>query len=168
MNRGSKFEQLANDLWHLSLSELEKFHGVIEKIMATKREIAEVEGQASEDQDHEMAKVLSEVWGYLRDDEVPLSGPESVVLAAFCKHQEGTELLDSKGLNIFLDGYGRKPANTTTVVDKLAKKGLVNVEDSGPHSHKKFGLTSEGMEEGWDLIKRLRHGTSGMTLSAVG
>jgi len=136
--------------------------------MAAKREIAEVEGRSAEDQDRETARVLGEVWGYLRDEEVPLSGPESVVLGAFCKHHEGVELLDSKGLNIFLDSYGRKPANTTTVVDKLAKKELVAVEDAGPHSHKKFRLTKAGMEEGWELIKRLRRGTGGMRLSAVG
>ena len=110
---------MADDLWQLSLSELRHFQGVIAKIMAAKEEIASVSQTSEEERDRTAALELKEIRDYLGDEDVALSGPEAVVLAAYCKHQEGVELLDSKGLNIFLDSHGRKPANTTTVVDKL-------------------------------------------------
>ena len=75
-------------------------------------------------------------------------------------------MLDSKGLNIFLDSYGRKPANTTTVVDKLGKRRLVKIEDEGLHSHKRFQLTESGLEEASDILIRLRRGR-GPRLTAV-
>lgn len=154
----SKFDILANDLWQLSLEELRHFQGVIAKIMAAKEEIETVSGLSAEERDREAAQVLKEIREYLEDDEVAISGPEAVILGSFCKHQEGTELLESKGINIFLDSYGRKPANTTSIVEKLGKKGQVLVEDSGPHSHKKFHLTEAGTEEAWDIVIRLRRG----------
>lgn len=167
MNTPSRFEDLADDLWQLSLSELRHFQGVISKIMAAKEEIASVSETSAEERDREAALVLKEIRDYLENDEVALSGPEAVVLASFCKHQEGSELLDSKGLNIFLDSYGRKPANTTTVVDKLGKRRLVRIEDDGPHSHKKFQLTESGMDEAWDIVARLRRGRGRPRLTSV-
>ncbi|NIP93329.1 MAG: hypothetical protein GWO24_07685 [Akkermansiaceae bacterium] len=167
MGASSRFESLADDLWQLSLSELKHFQGVIAKIVAAKEEIEAVAERSVEDRDREAALVLKEIRDYLENDEVGLSGPEVVVLAAFCKHQEGTEMLDSKGINIFLDSYGRKPANTTTVVEKLGKRRLVLIEDEGPHSHKKFQLTESGMDEAWDIVSRLRRGRGRPHLTAV-
>jgi Holliday junction resolvasome RuvABC ATP-dependent DNA helicase subunit len=163
----SRFQHIADDLWQLSLSELRHFQGVISKIMAAKEAIETVSENSAEERDREAAVVLKEIRDYLENDEVALSGPEAVVLASFCKHQEGTELLDSKGLNIFLDSYGRKPANTTTVVDKLGKRRLVKIEDDGPHSHKKFQLTDSGMDEAWDIVSRLGRGRGRPRLTAV-
>ena len=157
----SRFQHLADDLWQLSLSELRHFQGVIAKIMAAKEEIEAVSETSAEERDRVAAQELKEIRGYLENEDVALTGAESVVLASFCKHQEGTELLDSKGLNIFLDSYGRKPANTTTVVDKLGKRRLVRIEDEGLHSHKKFQLTESGMDEAWDVLARIRRGRGG-------
>ena len=167
VNGPSRFQHLADDLWQLSLSELRQFQGVITTIMEAKAKIEAVSETSAEERDREAAIVLKEIRDYLENEEVALSGPEAVVLASFCKHQEGTELLDSKGLNIFLDSYGRKPANTTTVVDKLGKRRLVKIEDDGPHSHKKFQLTDSGMDEAWDIVARLRRGRGRPRLTAV-
>ncbi len=168
MSTPSRIQHLADDLWQLSLSELRHFQGVIAKIVETKEEIAAVSENSAEERDREAAIVLKEIRDYLENDEVALSGPEAVVLASFCKHQEGTELLESKGLNIFLDSYGRKPANTTTVVDKLSKRRLVRIEDDGLNSHKKYQLTESGMDEAWDIVSRLRRGRGRPRLTAVG
>ncbi len=166
MRAPSRFQHLADDLWQLSLSELRHFQGVIGKIMAAKEEILAVSETSEEERDRAAAAELKEIRDYLGNEEVALSGPESVVLAAYCKHQEGVEVLDSKGLNIFLDSYGRKPANTTTVVDKLGKRRLVKIEDEGLHSHKRFQLTESGLEEASDILIRLRRGR-GPRLTAV-
>ena len=69
-----------------------------------------------------------------------------------------TDRVRSKGLNIFLDSYGRKPANTSTVVEKLGKRSIVGIEDDGLHSHKKFKLTDMGQDEAWEILLRLRRG----------
>ena len=167
MSTPSRFQHLADDLWQLSLSELRHFQGVIAKIMAAKEEIASVSETSAEERDRLAAMELKEIRDYLENEDVALSGPEAVVLAAYCKHQEGTELLDSKGLNIFMDSYGRKPANTTTVVEKLGKRRLVVIEDDGPHSHKKFKLTDSGQDEAWDILIRLRRGRGRSHLTAV-
>jgi len=163
----SKFEELANGLWQLSLGELRNFQGVISKLIATKEEIEAVSERSEEEEDLEAAAVLREIRTFFDNEEVAISGPEAVVLAAFCKHQEGTEQLDSKGINILLESYGRKPANTTTVVEKLGKRRLVLIEDDGPHSHKKFRLTESGMEEAWEIVARLRRGRGRPRLTAV-
>ena len=158
MSAPSQFQHLADDLWRLSLSELRDFQGVITKIVAAKEEIAAVSETSADERDRVAAKELKEIRDYLENDDVALSGPEAVGLAAYCKHQEGAELLDSKGLNIFLDSYGRKPANTSTVVEKLGKRSLVGIEDDGLHSHKKFKLTEMGRDEAWEILLRLRRG----------
>lgn len=167
MSAPSKFQELADGLWQLSLSELRQFQAVIGKIIATKEEIEAVSERSSEEADQEAAAVLKEIRTLFDNDDVAISGPEAVVLASFCKHQEGTEMLDSKGINILLDSYGRKPANTTTVVEKLGKRRLVLIEDDGPHSHKKFQLTESGMDEAWDIVARLRRGRGRPRLTAV-
>lgn len=131
---------------------------MITKIVAAKEEIAAVSETSADERDRVAAKELKEIRDYLENDDVALSGPEAVVLAAYCKHKEGAELLDSKGLNIFLDSYGRKPANTSTVVEKLGKRSLVGIEDDGLHSHKKFKLTEMGRDEAWEILLRLRRG----------
>ena len=89
MSAPSQFQHLADDLWQLSLSELRHFQGVISKIMAAKEEIAAVSRSSEEERDRAAAMELKELRDYLGNEEVALSGPEAVVLAAYCKHQEG-------------------------------------------------------------------------------
>mgnify|MGYP003321260738 FL=1 len=96
MSAPSQFQHLADDLWLLSLSELRDFQGVITKIVAAKEEIAAVSETSADERDRVAAKELKEIRDYLENDDIALSGPEAVVLAAYCKHQEGAELLDSK------------------------------------------------------------------------
>ena len=158
MSAPSQFQHLADDLWRLRLSVLRDFQGVITNSVAAKEEFAAVSESWADERDRVAAKELKEIRDYLENDDIALSGPEAVVLAAYCKHQEGAELLDSKGLNIFLDSYGRKPANTSTVVEKLGKRSLVGIEDDGLHSHKKFKLTEMGRDEAWEILLRLRRG----------
>ena len=76
-------------------------------------------------------------------------------------HEEGNEMLESKRINIFLDSFGRKPANSTSIVDKLGAKGAVTIEADGLHAHKKFRLTGAGQEEAMEIVGRLRRGTGG-------
>ena len=159
MSAPSQFQHLADDLWRLSLSELRDFQGVITKIMAAKEEIAAVSETSAEERDRVAAMELKEIRDYLQNEDIALSGPEAVVLAAYCKHQEGSELLDSKGLNIFLDSYGRKPANTSTVVEKLGKRSMVGSRTTGCTLTRSLSLQIWG---------RMRHGRYCCVLDAEG
>ncbi|NNC89967.1 MAG: hypothetical protein HKN82_16035 [Akkermansiaceae bacterium] len=167
MGQPSRLEHLADDLWQLSLEEVRHFQAVASKIVEAKEQIAAAEASAGELQDEAAAGALRELRGYLEDEDLALSGPEAVLLAAFCKHQEGAEALETKGVNIFLDSYGRKPANTTSVVEKLVKRRLMALEDAGLHSHKSYQLTAEGRREAWDLVGRLRRGRGKKRFSVV-
>ena len=71
------------------------------------------------------------------------------------------EMLESKRINIFLDSFGRKPANSTSIVDKLGARGAVPIEADGLHAHKKFRLTGQGRQEAMEIVGRLRRGTGG-------
>ena len=166
MSGSSKIGNLADGLWHLSVVELKAFRGVIEKILAAKEAVEQAEERSSELGDRAAAKGIREVREYLEDPAVDLSGPEAVMLGSYYMHEEGHESLDSKRLNIFLDSYDRKPANSTSIVEKLSVRGVVSVEDDGPHTHKKFRLTTKGREESLELLGRLRRRGGG--LSVVG
>ena len=156
MREGTKISNLADELWTLSLDELEHFRGVIDAILAAKQEVAVAEGRISEGQDRATALALKEIRAYLEDGGVKLSGPESVVLASYYLHEEGAEWLESKRLNILLDSYDRKPANATSIIDKLVGRGVMILEEGRPHSHKKFQLTKAGRQEAWDTVARVR------------
>lgn len=156
MREGTKMSNLADELWTLSLHELEHFRGVIDKILDAKQELAEAEGRISDTQDRETAMALKEVRAYLEDASVKLSGPESVVLASYYLHEEGSEWLESKRVNILLDSYDRKPANATSIIDKLIGRGVMILEEGRPHAHKKFQLTKAGREEAWEVVARVR------------
>lgn len=160
---------LADKLWTLSLEELRHFQGVIEKILAAKEELAEVEGRVTESEDRASALLLKETREYLGEAKVKLSGPESVVLASYHLHEEGSEWLESKRVNILLDSYDRKPANSTSIIDKLIARGVMELEEGRPHAHKKFQLTEKGREEAWETLARVRTELKGgSALSVVG
>lgn len=146
--------------------ELKEIRGVVDKILVAKEAVELAEERSSELGDRAVAKGLEELREFLRDGQVDLSGPEAVILASYSMHEEGQDWLDSKRLNIFLDSYHRKPANSTSIVEKLGARQVVNVEDGGPHTHKKFQLTPKGREEAVKLIATLRRGGGG--LSVVG
>ena len=157
MREGSKISKLADELWAWSLPELEHFRDeVMDKILAAKQSVAEAEGHISKTQDREAALALKEIRAYLEDAEVKLSGPESVVLASYYLHEEGSEWLESKRLNILLDSYERKPANSTSIIDKLIGRGVMILEEGRPNAHKKFQLTPSGRQEAWDTVARVR------------
>ncbi len=161
MSGESRISNLADHLWKLNLEELKHFGGVIEKIIAAKRAIADAEERSTEAGEREAAQGIRELRGYLEDRKVELSGPEAVILGSYYLHEEGNEMLESKRLNIFLDSYGRKPANSTSIVEKLGARGAVAIEADGLHSHKKFRLTAEGREEAMEIVGRLRRGGGG-------
>ena len=156
MSSESRISNLADHLWKLNLEELKHFGGVIEKIIAAKRAIVDAEERSTEAGEREAAQIFRELRGYMEDSAVDLSGPESVILGSYYLHEEGNEMLESKRINIFLDSFGRKPANSTSIVDKLGARGAVAIEADGLHAHKKFRLTSEGREEALELVGRLR------------
>lgn len=164
MSGESEISKLANRLLELSAEELEQFGksgGLIEKMIDLKRAIEDAEERSSEAEEKQAAQVFRELRGYLEDGEVELSGPECVLLGSYYLHEEGNEMLESKRLNIFLDSYGRKPSNSTSIVDKLGARGAVSIDADGLHSHKKFRLTGQGREEALELVGRLRRGGGG-------
>ena len=164
MSGSSKIANLADGLWHLSVVELKEFRGVIEKILVAKEAVEMAEERSSEVGDRAVAKGFREIREYLEDPGVELSGPEAVLLGSYYMHEEGHESLDSKRLNIFLDSYDRKPANSTSIVEKLSVRGVVSVEDEGLHTHKKFRLTAKGREEAIELLGRLRRRGGGLAV----
>ena len=56
--------------------------------------------------------------------------------------------MDTKRINILLDSFGRKPSNTTKIIDTLEKKALLEIRSDGLHSHKTFCLTHKGEVHG--------------------
>ncbi len=155
-SNSSKIANLADGLWSLSVEELQEFGGVIEKILEAKKAVLLAEERSTEAGDKAVAQSFREIRDYLQDPRMEMSGPEAVILGSFYMHEDGHDSLDSKRLNIFLDSYDRKPANSTSIVDKLNSRGILRVDDDGLHSHKKFRLTSKGREESIELLSRLR------------
>jgi hypothetical protein len=152
----TKISSIADSLWQLSVGELEQIGGVVEKILAAKREVSVAEERSTEAGEHAAAQSLAEFRKILESPQLEMSGPEAVMAGSYYMHEEGHEWLDSKRLNIFLDSYGRKPANSTSIVDKLESRGLMEVDADGPHAHKKFRLTKKGSLEAVDLYGELR------------
>ena len=103
----------------------------------------------------------------LEDLKYRLSGSESVMLACMAKALEGEEYVDTKRLNILLHSYGRKPSNTTKIVDTLEKKLSMEIKSDGLHAHKLFRLTRRGEERAKDLLAQLDSAESKDRLAVV-
>jgi len=156
MAQPSKLANIADDLWKLSVAELEGFLDVAAKILETKSTLASIEEGSLVSQDRAAADDLRVTRRTLEDTSISLSGPESVLVAAFYKQLEGAEALDTRALNITLDSYGRKPSNTTTTVENLEKKGHMEVlKGDSLHAHKSFRLTATGTAETRELLERI-------------
>ena len=156
MTSSSKLEKLADELWTLRFEEIEGFLDVVTKIYEAKATLRSAENNSPVNQDRAAADDLREIRRYLENVDISLSGPESVILAGFYKILEGAESLDTRSLNIILDSYGRKPSNTTTTIENLEKKGLMElITGEDLHAHKKFQLSESGLGEARDLLDRL-------------
>lgn len=156
MAQSSKLANLADELWKLSVEELEGFSDVVSKIIETKCTLRSAEEGSVVSQDRAAADDLREIRRALEDTSISLSGPESVLIAAFYKQLEGADALDTRALNITLDSYGRKPSNTTTTVENLEKKGHMEMMTGDSlHAHKSFRLTDAGTSETRELLERL-------------
>lgn len=163
----SKISSLADSLWQLSVGELEQIGGVVEKILEAKRAVTDAEELSTEAGEHAVAQSFKEFRDLLDDSQLVMSGPEAVLAGSYYMHEEGHEWLDSKRLNIFLDSYSRKPANSTSIVDKLESRGIMEVDADGPHAHKKFRLTKKGSLEAVDLFGELRRRRRDIGLAVV-
>ncbi|MEN8754819.1 MAG: hypothetical protein ABF328_05770 [Akkermansiaceae bacterium] len=156
MASSSKLEKLADQLWTLRFEEIEGFLDVVTKIYEAKAMLRSAENNSHANRDRAAADDLREIRRYLENADISLSGPESVLLAGFYKILEGAESLDTRSLNIILDSYGRKPSNTTTTIENLEKKGLMElITGEDLHAHKKFQLSESGLGEARDLLDRL-------------
>jgi DNA-binding MarR family transcriptional regulator len=91
----------------------------------------------------------------LEDLTCRLSGSESVMLACLARVMEGEDYIDTKRLNTLLHSYGRKPANTTKIIDTLEKKAWLEIRSEGLHAHKLFRLTRKGEDQARELLARL-------------
>ncbi|MGJ8698069.1 MAG: hypothetical protein ACSHYF_17250 [Verrucomicrobiaceae bacterium] len=129
---------------------------MVTKIAEAKATLRSAGSASGPSPDRLAADDLRAIRRYLGDDEISLSGPEAVLLAAFSRTLEGAEALDTRGLNLTLDSYGRKPSNTTTTIDNLEKKGLMElIKGENLNAHKAFCLTESGTAETRDLLDRL-------------
>ena len=116
--------------------------------------------------DLQTSECLQGIRRVLGDLKYRLSGSESVLLACLAKALEGEDCVDTKRLNIVLHSYGRKPANTTKIVDALEKKSLMQIRSDGLHAHKLFRLTRAGEDRARDLLSELQS-AGGMDRLAV-
>lgn len=165
MSSPSKLASLGDQLWSLGLDELESIQEVLTKIIEAKRAMEGVSEKLGQRQDRETSDDLRAVRQFLDHPNLELNGPECVLLGAFFKYRENIELLDTRALNVTLDSFGRKPSNTTSTVENLEKKGLMEfLTGEDLHAHKTFRLTQPGLNEVRDLIGRLKR----KSFSAVG
>lgn len=156
MSSPSKLEKIANELFSWSPDELESLEIVLAKMIETKKAMAGADSKIGVRQDRETADDLREIRHFLSDANLDLNGPECVLLGCLHKHLEEAELLDTRGLNIWLDSYGRKPSNTTSTVENLEKKGLMEfVSGENLNAHKTFRLTEAGRNEVRTIMSRL-------------
>lgn len=118
-------------------------------------------------EDNRLSKELWTIRQVLEDKELRMSGADAVMLASYHKLLEGDKELDTKRLNLFLQSFGRKPANTTKIVDTLAKKRLMGTQSDGMHSHKTFSLTPSGQDQSQILLNGLSREDSDERLSVV-
>lgn len=114
------------------------------------------------------SEALGKVRRVLADRKFRLSGNECVLLACLGKRLEGEDFTDTKRINILLHSFGRKPSNTTKVVDALEKKALLEIRSDGLHAHKLYCLTDQGQRHVWALLERLAGEGGGDRLAVVG
>lgn len=156
MSSPSKLASVADQLWSWNADELQSLQDVIAKMIDTKEAMLGAEAKIGVRQDRETADDLREIRHFLSDSQLDLNGPECVLLGSLHKHLEEAELLDTRGLNIWLDSYGRKPSNTTSTVENLEKKGFMEfVAGETLNSHKTFRLTDAGRSEIRNIMCRL-------------
>ncbi len=156
MSSPSKLASVADQLWSWNADELQSLQDVIAKMIETKEAMLGAEARIGVRQDRETADDLREIRHFLSDSQLDLNGPECVLLGSLHQHLEEAELLDTRGLNIWLDSYGRKPSNTTSTVENLEKKGFMEfVAGETLNSHKTFRLTDAGRSEVRNIMCRL-------------
>lgn len=137
----------------------------LELKLAEEAFFAEVGQQA--DEDESVSESLRAIRAIFNDASYRLSGTETVLLASYYKLLEGSEETDTKKLNVLLHSHHRKPANTTKIVDTLAKKELMEIRSDGLHAHKQFFLTNTGQKQAADLLQQLSSAVGGERLSVV-
>tara|TARA_B110000881_G_scaffold171913_1_gene155707 strand:+ start:445 stop:942 length:498 start_codon:yes stop_codon:yes gene_type:complete len=156
MSDSSTLKTIAELTWGLELDEARSALDVVQKIVATKETLEGSTEKMGIRQDQRTSDELREVRRFLDNSSLDLNGPECVLLGSFFKHRENVELLDTRSLNVTLDSYERKPSNTTSTVENLEKKGLMEfVTGENLHAHKTFRLTEQGYHEVRDLMGRL-------------
>ncbi len=165
MSDSSNLKMIAELTWVLELDEARSALDIVQKIVDTKETLEGSTEKMGHRQDQRTSDELREVRRFLDNSGLELNGPECVLLGSFFKHRENVEFLDTRSLNVTLDSYGRKPSNTTSTVENLEKKGLMEFVTGGDlHAHKTFCLTEQGYHEVRDLMGRLAR----KNFSAVG
>ncbi len=156
MDDSSDLKKIAELVWSLELDGAKAAHDVVQKIIEAKEAVEGATERIGVRQDQQTSDELREVRRFLDNGSLELNGPECVLLGSFFKHRENVDLLDTRSLNVTLDSYGRKPSNTTSTVENLEKKGLIEfVAGENLHAHKTFRLTDQGYSEVRDLMSRL-------------
>lgn len=156
MDESSDLKKIAELVWSLELDGAKAVYEVVHKIIETKEAVEGATEKIGIRQDQQTSDELREVRRFLDNTSLELNGPECVLLGSFFKHRENVDLLDTRSLNVTLDSYGRKPSNTTSTVENLEKKGLIEfVAGENLHAHKTFQLTSQGYAEVRNLMSRL-------------
>jgi DNA-binding PadR family transcriptional regulator len=156
MSDSSTLKQIADLTWSLELEGAKSAFEVVQKIVETKEAVEGATEKIGIRQDQQASDELREVRRFLDNSDLDLNGPECVLLGSFFKHREHVDLLDTRSLNVTLDSYGRKPSNTTSTVENLEKRGLIEfVAGENLHAHKTFRLTEQGYLEVRDLMGRL-------------
>jgi len=156
MDDSSDLKKIAELVWSLELDGAKAAHDVVQKIIEAKEAVEGATERIGVRQDQQTSDELREVRRFLDNSSLELNGPECVLLGSFFKHRENVDLLDTRSLNVTLDSYGRKPSNTTSTVENLEKKGLIEfVAGENLHAHKTFRLTDQGYSEVRDLMSRL-------------
>lgn len=165
MDDSSALKKIAELAWSLELDGAKAACDVVQKIVEAKEAVEGGTEKMGIRQDRQTSDELREVRRFLDNGSLELNGPECVLLGSFFKHRENVDLLDTRSLNVTLDSYGRKPSNTTSTVENLEKKGLMEfVAGENLHAHKTFRLTGQGFTEVRDLMGRLAR----QNFSAVG
>jgi DNA-binding PadR family transcriptional regulator len=152
----STLKKIAELTWSLELDGARAAEDIVHKIVETKEAVEGGTEKLGANQDQRTSDELREVRGYLDNENLDLNGPECVLLGSFFRHRENVDLLDTRSLNVTLDSHGRKPSNTTSTVENLEKKGLMEfVTGEDLHAHKTFRLTEQGYHDVRDLMGRL-------------
>lgn len=156
MSDPSTLKKIAELIWSLELEGARSALEVIQKVVEAKEAVEGGSEKIGVHQDQRTSDELREVRRFLDNPNLDLNGPECVLLGSFFKHRENVEHLDTRSLNVTLDSYGRKPSNTTSTVENLEKKGLMEfITGEDLHAHKTFRLTEQGYHDARDLMGRL-------------